>query len=187
MDITEHPTGDGKVYLAVVLDAFSRRVVGWSIADHIRTELVVDALQMAIWRRNPPAVRPSRTAIMARSTRLGRSGAGYVRRACSDRWAPSATASTTASPRASSARCNSSCSTNTAGTPATSLPRDLRLDRVPVQPTSTSQLLRDAQPHRLRDHNRRMITTTNPSVEDSTSREQPAHSSSGGRPPTRQN
>ena len=50
---TEHPTPEGKVYLAVVLDAFSRIVVGWSIADHIRSELVVDALQMAIWRRRP--------------------------------------------------------------------------------------------------------------------------------------
>jgi putative transposase len=54
MDVTEHPTNSGKVYLAVVLDAFSRRVVGWSIADHIRSELVVDAVQMAIWRRRPP-------------------------------------------------------------------------------------------------------------------------------------
>lgn len=53
-DITEHPTGEGKVYIAVVLDAWSRRVIGWSIADHIRAELVVDALQMAIWRRRPP-------------------------------------------------------------------------------------------------------------------------------------
>ncbi|HEU5003144.1 MAG TPA: IS3 family transposase [Actinomycetota bacterium] len=52
-DVTEHPTHEGKVYLAVVLDAWSRRVVGWSIADHMRTELVVDALQMAIWRRRP--------------------------------------------------------------------------------------------------------------------------------------
>jgi putative transposase len=52
-DITEHPTGEGTVYLAVVLDAWSRRVIGWSIADHIRAELVVDALQMAIWRRRP--------------------------------------------------------------------------------------------------------------------------------------
>ena len=50
MDVTEHPTGTGKVYLAVVLDAWSRRVVGWSIADHIRSELVVDARQMAVWR-----------------------------------------------------------------------------------------------------------------------------------------
>jgi putative transposase len=50
-DITEHPTAEGKVYAAVVLDAFSRRVIGLSIADHLRAELVVDALQMAIWRR----------------------------------------------------------------------------------------------------------------------------------------
>ncbi len=54
MDVTEHPTAEGKIYLAVVLDAFSRRVVGWSIADHNRAELVVDAVQMAIWRRRPP-------------------------------------------------------------------------------------------------------------------------------------
>jgi putative transposase len=53
-DITEHPTDAGKVYLAVVLDAWSRRVIGHSIADHLRAELVVDALQMAIWRRNRP-------------------------------------------------------------------------------------------------------------------------------------
>lgn len=55
MDVTEHPTTEGRVYLAVVLDAFPRRVVGWSVADHIRSELVVDALQMALWRRQPPA------------------------------------------------------------------------------------------------------------------------------------
>ncbi len=55
MDVTEHPTDEGKVYLATVLDAFSRRVVGWWTADHIRSELVVDAVQMAIWRRRPPA------------------------------------------------------------------------------------------------------------------------------------
>jgi len=43
------------VFLAVVLDARSRRVIGWAIADHIRSELVVDALQMAIWRHQPAA------------------------------------------------------------------------------------------------------------------------------------
>lgn len=57
MDVTEHPTDEGKVYLGVVLDAWSRRVVGWAIADHVRAELVVDAVQMAIWRRQPPAGR----------------------------------------------------------------------------------------------------------------------------------
>jgi putative transposase len=45
------------VYCAVVLDAFSRRIVGWSIADHLRAELVCDALDMARWRRRPPAGR----------------------------------------------------------------------------------------------------------------------------------
>ena len=53
MDVTEHPTATGKIYLAVVVDVWSRLVVGWSIATHIRAELVVDALQMAIWRRRP--------------------------------------------------------------------------------------------------------------------------------------
>jgi putative transposase len=55
MDVTEHPSDEGKLYLGVVIDAWSRRVVGWSIADHIRSELVVDAVQMAVWRRQPPS------------------------------------------------------------------------------------------------------------------------------------
>jgi putative transposase len=52
-DITEHPTGEGKVYCAAVMDVFSRLIVGWSIAEHMRTELVTDALGMAIVRRRP--------------------------------------------------------------------------------------------------------------------------------------
>ena len=52
-DITYLPTWQGFLYLAVVLDAFSRRVVGWTMADHLRTELVVDALEMALWNRRP--------------------------------------------------------------------------------------------------------------------------------------
>ena len=52
-DITQHRTGEGWVYCAVVLDVFSRRVVGWSIADHLRTELVADALDMARLQRRP--------------------------------------------------------------------------------------------------------------------------------------
>ncbi len=59
-DITEHPTREGKVYCAAVLDVYSRRIVGWSIADHLRTELVVDALEMARWRRRPP---PGQTVV----------------------------------------------------------------------------------------------------------------------------
>ena len=52
-DITEHPTEEGTLYCAAVLDAYARRVVGWSMADHIRTDLVLDALGMAIVRRSP--------------------------------------------------------------------------------------------------------------------------------------
>jgi putative transposase len=52
-DITEHPTEEGKLYCAAVLDAYSRRIIGWSIADHMRTELVIDALGMATLRRKP--------------------------------------------------------------------------------------------------------------------------------------
>lgn len=52
-DITQHRTADGWVYCCAVIDAYSRRIVGWSIADHIRSELVVDALEMARWQRRP--------------------------------------------------------------------------------------------------------------------------------------
>jgi putative transposase len=54
-DITYVPTWQGFLYLAVVLDACSRRVVGWSMAGHLRTELICDALDMAIARRRPGA------------------------------------------------------------------------------------------------------------------------------------
>jgi putative transposase len=50
-DITEHPTDEGKLYCAAVMDVYGRRIVGWSIAPHIRTELVLDALGMAIAAR----------------------------------------------------------------------------------------------------------------------------------------
>lgn len=52
-DVTQHATWEGWLYVAVVLDAYSRRVVGWAMADHIRAELVVEALQMALWNRRP--------------------------------------------------------------------------------------------------------------------------------------
>ncbi|MGJ6962551.1 IS3 family transposase [Streptosporangium sp. G11] len=54
-DITYVPTWQGFLYLAVVLDVFSRRIVGWAMAEHMRTELVTDALAMAIAQRRPDA------------------------------------------------------------------------------------------------------------------------------------
>ena len=55
-DITYIPTAAGFLYLAVVLDAFSRRIVGWAMATHLRTELVLAALEMAIGQRKPSDV-----------------------------------------------------------------------------------------------------------------------------------
>ncbi len=55
-DITYVPTWAGFVYLAVVLDVFSRRVVGWSMTHHLRTELVLGALNMALGQRRPDGV-----------------------------------------------------------------------------------------------------------------------------------
>ena len=52
-DITYVRTWEGWLYLAVILDAFSRRVVGWALADHLRTELATNALHMALTSRQP--------------------------------------------------------------------------------------------------------------------------------------
>ena len=52
-DITFVPTAVGFLYLAVVLDAWSRRIVGWAMANHLRTDLVLSALEMAIGQRRP--------------------------------------------------------------------------------------------------------------------------------------
>ena len=52
-DLTEHPTREGKLYCAVVLDAWSRRVIGWSIDSSPNTALVTNALSMAIDQRRP--------------------------------------------------------------------------------------------------------------------------------------
>lgn len=54
-DFTYIPTGEGWLYLAVVLDLYSRMVVGWSMQKHMTTQLVADAMTMAVWRRRPKA------------------------------------------------------------------------------------------------------------------------------------
>jgi putative transposase len=55
-DITYVPTWSGFLYLAMVLDVYSRRVVGWAMETHLRTELILAALNMAITQRRPSAV-----------------------------------------------------------------------------------------------------------------------------------
>jgi len=56
VDITYIPTWEGFLYLSVVLDVFSRKIVGWSMAHHLRTELVLAALTMALNQRKPTDV-----------------------------------------------------------------------------------------------------------------------------------
>ncbi len=55
-DITYIPTWAGFLYLAVVLDVWSRRIVGWAIEPHLKTELVLSAVNMALMQRRPQGV-----------------------------------------------------------------------------------------------------------------------------------
>ena len=54
-DITYIATGEGWLYLACVMDLSSRRIVGWSMSDRIKVDLICQALKSAYWRRKPPA------------------------------------------------------------------------------------------------------------------------------------
>lgn len=55
-DITYIPTWEGFLFLSVVMDVYSRRIVGWSMANHLKTELVINSLQMALHQRRPKDV-----------------------------------------------------------------------------------------------------------------------------------
>jgi putative transposase len=73
-DITYIPTAGGWLYLAVVEDLFSRMIVGWSMADHMESRLVVDALDMAVKRRLPPE------GLLAHSDRGGQYASEHYQR-----------------------------------------------------------------------------------------------------------
>lgn len=108
-DITYVPTWQGFLYLAVVLDVFSRRIVGWAMADHMRTELVTDALAMAIHQRRPdPGVIHHSDKGSQPSTPRSPSVSDASRPASAHRRAGPGRASTTRSPRASSPPWNAS-------------------------------------------------------------------------------
>jgi putative transposase len=93
-DITEHPTREGKLYCAVVLDTFSRRVVGWSIDATPTAALVTNALGMAIQTRTPPGGTIVHSD-QGCSSPPGRSPSGPGTPGWSPRWAASVTATTT--------------------------------------------------------------------------------------------
>ncbi len=94
-DITGHPTGEGKVYCAVVLDVFSRRVVGWSIDASPSAALVTNALGMAVDQRNPDGSTVIHRPIELGHSRPGRSPVVPSTPASCHRWARWAIATTT--------------------------------------------------------------------------------------------
>ena len=52
-DITQHPTGEGWLYTAAVVDVFSRKVIGWAMSEHLHMQIVLEALNMAVRSRHP--------------------------------------------------------------------------------------------------------------------------------------
>jgi hypothetical protein len=110
--ITDIATWAGFLFLAVVLDAGSRRIIGWAMAAHFLTELVRDALNMAIGQRHPTQVIHK-----GASTPLSPSDSGAARLASGRRWDPWATPMTTPSARASSPPSSASSSTGGASRP----------------------------------------------------------------------
>ena len=105
-DITYLPTWTGFLYLAVVLDAFSRRVVGWAMASHLRTQL---GSTRSTWRcsnagRATSSIIPTR----ARNTLRSPSACAAGRQACDHQWGRSVTATIMRCARASLPRSNAS-------------------------------------------------------------------------------
>ena len=115
-DITYIATWEGWAYLATVIDIASRRVVGWAHADHMRTDLVADALRMACTQRRPPA------GVIFHSDRGCQYTSGDYTALAADlgvrcRWAGRASAGITRSPRAGSPPSRPSSSTPGRGPP----------------------------------------------------------------------
>jgi putative transposase len=113
-DLTYLPTGCGFLYLAALVDAWSRLVVGWAMAGHLRAELVTAALDMALARRQPRGglVHHSDHGIQYASLA---SGGACVRRASRPPWDRAATPTTTPWRRASSPASSASSSIAAAG------------------------------------------------------------------------
>ena len=88
-DITEHPAADGKPYCAAVMDAYSRRIIGWSIDKQQDTDLVVGALAMAVTRRQPGGDSTILHSDHEPSILRGRSGKGSAMQGCLVPWARS--------------------------------------------------------------------------------------------------
>jgi transposase InsO family protein len=148
-----------------VIDAWSRRVVGWSIADHLRAELVVDALEMARLRR-----RPSGTTVHSdHGTQYCSWVFGQRLRAAGLMGSMGSVGDALDNAVAESFFASLQCELldrHHWPTRAGAGPSDVPLDRGVLQPAPPALHPRLPQPHRLRNHRhtRGMITTPNPSV-----------------------
>jgi transposase InsO family protein len=80
------PTDEGKLYCAAVMAVFSRRIISWPIAARQDTELVINALSMAVTRRQPEKGKQYYIPITARNTRHGRSASESATPGSSARW-----------------------------------------------------------------------------------------------------
>jgi putative transposase len=101
-DLTYVATWSGFVYVALVIDAFSRFIVGWQAARSLRTDLALDALEMAIWRRQAQLDGLVQHSDHGSSTCRSATPDGWPRRGRSPRLVPAATRTTTRWPRRSS-------------------------------------------------------------------------------------
>jgi putative transposase len=101
-DLTYVATWSGFVYVAFVIDAFSRMLVGWQASRSLRTDLALDALEMAIWRRRGGLGGLVHHSDRAANTSLSATPSGSPRPAPSPRSVPAATATTMPWPRPSS-------------------------------------------------------------------------------------
>lgn len=110
-DITEHNTGEGKLYLCAVKDAYSGRIVGYSIDSRMKSKLAVTALENAVRMRGDVCCIP----IEDRNFGAGSCGGHSPATAWSDRWAELRPVATTRRWRASSRSCRRTCSTDAPG------------------------------------------------------------------------
>ena len=102
-DLTHVATWSGFVYVAFVIDAFSRFLVGWQASRSLRTDLALDALEMAIWARRGELEGLVHHSDRAANTYPSATPNAWPRRGQSPRWAPAGTPTTTRWPRPSSA------------------------------------------------------------------------------------
>ena len=130
-DVTYVPTVQGWLYLACVTDVFSRMILGWSMASHRKTDLVVDAVTMAVHHRGGKVPSMIHHSDRSGNTLPTSSSVNYVATAPWPAWEASRTASITRWLKASSRPWSASCSTNSPEAGSTQ-------DTKPSSPSSTT-------------------------------------------------